>query len=350
MKAKIENLLIFGTDEHYGTKVRQKAQDSPIIIKEFPKTGCQTSIEFGKINTYISNLLKLKIKNDHSILTRLAGVSSTEADLKRKYKKEFQKYKWYITFLIESFLDVDEAKIKEEPYRYWLSNESIFNITEKTKQENKPFVDFLILYLNRFNDNLFKNQIRNIVFLTIDNEQPLVSHKLSTSVVKYGGKHASSSMFKLKQIEVKLNKFDKNIIKMLKSSIKWYIEFLKETDQLKQFIYSFLSLEILVNKLFEKYFEEIKNEIKNDIYYRGFQIGSIGDTLIPQENRATLSQKFVIVCLKIFPEATDDLLKSFVKCKSYRDQLAHGSLNLDDKLPIEECNQILRTFYNIIIK
>jgi hypothetical protein len=131
----------------------------------------------------------------------------------------------------------------------------------------------------------------------------------------------------------------------------WRVQSPRERDPWKKFLWLFVALEILTNKLFED---------RRDGVLRHLQLvdadGAVVAGTPPLEEiawapqRAPLRSRFALVASDLFPESARDDLHQFASANEARGRLAHGAVRNPDELPIASTQDLLDKYFGGAVK
>lgn len=120
-----------------------------------------------------------------------------------------------------------------------------------------------------------------------------------------------------------------------------------DTDRLKAFLSGWAALEILIGKLFKRYEQEFLSPFTkaDQSNLRERFLERIRGVM---KDKYRLTDKFIAVTAVLFPQATDDEVKSdyekFCKLKELRDSIFHGEPFSEKNLPVYEIASVLRKY------
>jgi hypothetical protein len=138
----------------------------------------------------------------------------------------------------------------------------------------------------------------------------------------------------------------------LDSARHWYLDSKKERDPWKRFLWSFLALEILVNKLSGKLYESViaRLDIKQNADAEFGNLEDVVSEMVHPWNRLTHVMKFTIVALELCPRTAEEDLVKFKRVNEARGKLAHGDLRREDDLPQAEVMELLDKYFAAAIE
>jgi hypothetical protein len=263
---------------------------------------------------------------------------------------KLSKYKYYITFVLEREIEIDESLIEGTKYLY-MSRESIREQLQKFSSHTKQFVTYLVCVVSTIIDfSKFDKLLPEGIF--IDSHRGLVTPigevEFEISEV-IGNKFIDSLDFTELQNLISLgypSYYGRS--SWLKRPISLYVAMLEESDPMKKFLWGFLSLEILTNKLSDKLYDNIVSSLQ--IKDESSDIDtSVIENLVWKKERLPLDAKFTIVALKLNPYTANDDVCLFREFKEVRDNIAHGQVMNDVKnFPIAQIQNLLKRYFKIV--
>ena len=132
--------------------------------------------------------------------------------------------------------------------------------------------------------------------------------------------------------------------------VQEHAQALRETDPWKRFLWTFLGLEILVNKLSTRLRPETLDRLRladaSDVVEHSLPLGE----LVWEASRMPLKAKFALVAAVLFPESALDDTETFGRLKNTRDDVSHGTVRNQDELPVGECETLFEKYLGGAIK
>lgn len=132
---------------------------------------------------------------------------------------------------------------------------------------------------------------------------------------------------------------------------RWHLEALGETDRVKQFLWSYLALEILAHKLSERYYGEVVQglTLHNAAAGTALTPNAVTSRLVPPKDRLTVEQRFTIAALKLFPQDAVEDVRDFTAARTARDELAHGAVRSLDAFPTQATRRLIQKYLSAAI-
>jgi hypothetical protein len=257
-------------------------------------------------------------------------------------------FNWFITIIIERTLNLSEWFVPQKKY-FWIKASKANELDRTFKEYASPYIDLIAATMSSVIDPKFLDNVtlEDRVFFFSNNLEPF-------GVPHYTG---SGSAFISRNMEsFNLQRFEKlyqsipiiqNQCRWLDTLKYWRLAALTEQDRYKQFLWSFLALEILTNKMAYILYDDVTKRLcfsENEALIPRVPCTILTEILIPRE-RLTLKGKFTVMGLGLSPETIDDDLKSFVEAKKARDLFSHGAIIDADNLPNSTVASLLQKYF-----
>jgi hypothetical protein len=129
---------------------------------------------------------------------------------------------------------------------------------------------------------------------------------------------------------------------------------LAENDVWKRFLWTFLTLEILINKSYNHFYDQIIGNIGLK-FNQHFDVDTLNKPLLELIYKKggpfdlPLRAKFSSLALGLSPTTAAEDLEGFIQIKKFRDKLAHGELISPTDLPIERSDFLVRKYLDLIL-
>lgn len=363
MKVKLQFFRVYGSkfenssSSHFITSKNQ-------IKVEFPSKEGNSFVVLGKPCKSVFEANNIKIANAISILNdspfKNNGIKRelTPEERDRDIEKELKRLNrdpkasdcnFYLTIIIEKEVNVPDENFVASKY-FWLDYQKALDLEMKFESYASCKADFIAIILSILISNSFfqKIIIDSVYFSTEGKERfgiPVFKMDWQSNQILNG--YEFDNLFKfLKDIEL----IPEELEELLDFVTHYKIAALMEKDQLKIFVFNFLALEVLINKIVVL----VSKRVIEDRNWTSF----IDSTDIHENNwknkksrERYLKTKFAIVSFALCPERALDNYNKFKKIKELRDDLSHGKIKLDKlKFPISELNMILNEYliYSIV--
>jgi hypothetical protein len=260
---------------------------------------------------------------------------------------------------VESTVELDDEQ--ESSSRYiWLDDKTARSQENMLKEKAAASLDVLAAYLVSVITRQFFTELvleDRTIFLK-NNHYPLSVPRFVTrgGTVKAYAERQYSEIADLGEFLSRVAALPAQRHDWLKPIARSYFELLGEEDQWKQFLWSFLTLEMLTSKLWENFYKKIKTNLgllslaSNDGKVEPEIQEAIPYLLTPDDpNRVPLMKKFAIVALSLTPSTAATDIAAFKRLKEVRDNLAHGVLTNEHQLPVSESRILLDRYVRLAV-
>lgn len=115
---------------------------------------------------------------------------------------------------------------------------------------------------------------------------------------------------------------------------------LRETDNLKRFLYYFLAIEIDVHRCFRK--TPVDQHVANGAVFNSRVSSSLAKLIVNRDNWTGLADRFIWCVVSAWTHLCDDDIAEFKRLKKVRDDIAHGTISLpaqSDVVAVEKLAQ-----------
>jgi len=237
-------------------------------------------------------------------------------------------YNWYVTIVLERLANVAGGSVANRRY-LWLDVGEATRLETELLAYARPYIDLLATGLTTLLDWTFFEEVtlEDRVFFSVPGHEsfglPELSVSASASVIKSGG---SLDVGRLRQLLQGVASLPQSERLWLSSANHWHLAALRERDPWKRFLWSFLAMEILTNKLAAKLYDEVIRKLRVEGKEDGaVEPALVADVLVPKK-KLSLVGNFAIVALAIFPDSAMEDVEAFRKVNTARNRLAHGDL------------------------
>lgn len=121
----------------------------------------------------------------------------------------------------------------------------------------------------------------------------------------------------------------------------------QDREPLRVFLAGFFALEILIHKAFSTYEEEVLAQLHNgrQAFFSTKFVERLRETM---SGKYRLADKFLLVSAALFPDmdaaAAEGEFVRFMMLKKQRDEISHGNEFSEDRLPVNELNDLLTKY------
>ena len=339
MEINIKHTRVFASLDHYADEVLSSPfEANPLKIEV--DSGVSIEVYFGDCPKWVKEAY-------HNTFSPFVGGKRTELDL--------GKYRSFICVSATMKRMINRESINSIN-AFWLEQGLAESIYRETRKRASALLNNAILSIGSITGykKFFANKFLSSCYFEFE-ELPIYAHSKITG----HNAHVHTGPLNLPNL-TQLNVTNrlgacidqkKQFLKSLDQSRHWFVSALGEDDEWKKFQFAFLALEVLANKV-------IKSKYKEFIYDLDISLGSskmeeaeqavVHEILCP-ENKLTLKTKFKLLTLIYRRENITSDIDFLEKCKSIRDSISHGTIDLSDKLPSSELVSYLEELFTSII-
>jgi len=361
LKVTIQSVRIFGSKHQYGPNPRSNPIGKPLTIPEYPSRGCITKLILGEFPKSISEAYSVKQAIGMAVFEKVfVTPNNTKIDSDQLIRKIINKRdkqfpvnnrNWYITVAIEKKVNIVKKFIADREY-CWVDPKKMLELEDKFYEYTQTHLSRITSYvLNMVEPKFFSDVVLEGIFFYAPNRIPF-------GWPKFSGKAEISVVNPIDSLEINslrttlslLRKVPESEHQSLDSARHWYLTAIKEKDEWKKFLWHFLTLEILTNKLSEKFYDSVLNMIELKREDKAKSLKSFISELVPDKKRLNLTSKFIIMSLGLSQGTAKEDLKNFKKVKKARNDLAHGVLRNVNKLPISLVSKLTEKYFRAAIE
>jgi hypothetical protein len=249
---------------------------------------------------------------------------------------------------------VSDTELVERQY-FWIDPREAIKIEKNFPSYAFPYIDIISTYISTIIDPTFLREsvIDNHVFFSAVGREsfgiPLFSGSADVAVTK---SIESLNLEKLQQLLQNIALLPLNQHQWLNTISHWRLAALKEKDQWKRFLWSFLTLEILTHKLSDLLYDEVisKLVLSGNSCSEQETVHIPISELIWSKERLPLRAKFAIVALGLSPDSATADVENFINVKVARDKLSHGAIKDVTELPLSIVNSLLDKYLTCAVK
>jgi hypothetical protein len=262
-------------------------------------------------------------------------------------------WNWYVTVAIEHELNIDKILILDRKF-FWLEPKKALELEDNFYELTQVHLNRITSHLlNTIDHKFFSDVVLEGIFFCSLNKIPFGIPKFSSSAEVSGVELIESLDINYLRTNLSLlRKVPESEHRSLDSARHWYLTAIKEKDVWKKFLWYFLSLEILTNKMSEKLYDSVLNmiQLRQTQKSETESFKSVISELFPNKKNINLTSKFTIMSLGLIPKTTKEDLTNFKKVKKARDNLSHGALKRADKLPISLVSKLTEKYFRAAVK
>lgn len=360
MKLSVVVARIYGTDDQYGAEPRMRPSGAPLVFDAIPDPASRAHIDFGPVPDEIAEAERGRRALGRVMLNGVFGGANADGTPDDRFEAAlrelggepaFTEFNWYATLTVTSEVEVSDDLI--EPVGFVFPRNA-FDLADEAQASARDSLDALTAIASSVSDpQVFSHLVlEDRVLLFAPGKRatgvPVLSGSAKGSVTR-----GAESLAKLERRLVLLQGIDARAATKepwLARVAHWRAQVLVETDPWKRFMWSFLALEILTNKLFDQFESEVVTRLRlaGD---RGVEKAELPlSELVWPAERAPLIARFALVAVALFSETAVEDVANFRALKKARDRLSHGSLRDEGELPVSVALELLEKYLTGSVK
>ncbi|WP_414468383.1 hypothetical protein [Methanobacterium sp. ACI-7] len=370
MKVKLQFFRVYCSKFGYASKSRFITSKDPIKIK-FKLEDNDSLIVLGKrcnsifeaSNVTLANAMRIINSSPYENNDFKKELTPKELDIAiEKELKELNKdtetldCNFYVTIIIEKEVDISEEFFVNSKY-FWLNDQKALSLDKQFRNYASDKADFIAATISIYISNwVFQKIAVNGIFFSAEGKQTF-----GVPVFQMNGEfnHILNG-YELEDLFGFLNNMNsipKCLEELLDLVMHYKVATLREKDPFKSFIFNFLALEILINKIFDL----IPKTKLNDMNLIDFILSLDVNRSLTKEKwkngkkrksyLKNLGIKFAIISYLLSPGTALNDYNAFNGFKSIRNDIAHGNVKLNYlKFPIAELDALLNQYLTLILK
>ena len=251
----------------------------------------------------------------------------------------------YVTLRHQREIEVNDEEVADWDILFLSSH---FDIDEEARSYARPCLDLVATIISTVEPRAFANLVLDDrVLLFAEGKRPsgITVSKVSAELSVIRGGQSVAELTQRLSLLAGIDPGHAANQEWLHRIAHWRVQALVENDPWKQFLWSFLALEILANKLFDVFHDSIVKRLRlvneaGQLLTDGLPLGE----LVWDVARMPLQARFALVAAELFPDSAADDVARFRTAKKARDRLSHGSLRSEDELPRAVTQELLETY------
>lgn len=359
MNVTVQVVRVYGCSDYYGSAPHTALSGSPITLPELPAKGDRMVVHLGSIpetilrayqvtRAYIRCILEGSLARNGDPPNKVdALIRAHLAEMPWLLRKTTAN--WHITALVERNVDVEESYITDNQF-IWLDLETAFRLEKESLSYAADHIDRLAVGVSL---SLGHAVIEDIVlmdrvfFLSPDREPfGLPQFHVGSATLAIQHRATGLEVVELTKALQSLMPIAERRHRELGRVLRWYLDSAQQRDRWKQFLWSFLGLEMLTHRLFSEVYEALVADIdlaSHDSAQRGSRAVALS-MIVPQRTRVPLKSRFAMVALALFPAEASSDASTFASILDARNALAHGDIVDPAQLPARKTQELLRKY------
>jgi len=356
MQARVAVVRVFGTKDQYGDERRTRPRGLPLVFDHFPEAGACVRVDMGPVPRDVVLAERMRRAIGRAGLGALfggrSGTSSGPEQINREFEKStevelFGDFNWYVTLVLERTLEVTQSAGGRADFL--LPDE--FRELERTMPAYAaPALDVVTSIIATIVDpHVFGSLLLDDrIHLFGDGKRPsgIPVFSLSASGAVWRGQAEADLLSQRIELLRAVNTSAVTTHGWLDGVAHWRVQALRESDPWKRFLWSFLALEVLTNKLFDARRDAVLGRLR---LLTDGGTAAAGNPPIEElawaPERAPLRSRFALVASELFPASAREDVGKFASAKSGRDRLAHGQIRDAAELPTAITADLLEKYF-----
>jgi hypothetical protein len=361
--AKIINFRVYTTKWYcFEPSEANKIQKSnPLVLNNFPETGCTLTCHFGKIPESIINLkysidaYGLKKKKEIFSQSKSKEFRLEEFIAELKSDPDYlPRYAWATSIVIEMIINPHELGMIDENGNIVTSE--AFRFFRESYEKiiySEVFDKILLVFVTEMDPILFDELLISEMALLID-DKIIVAFPKTMETQAEGYQYCNGKAFNKERLLSLMQKVHTSDNNWLSNIAHWRISMLIEKDPWKKFYLGFICLEMLTHRAFKKIITQNKFDVmmKTGQHFDKSVKMPFAD-FIPKENecrKLPLLMKFSLVAGVLNPKKYETDVTDFKICKDFRDKMSHEGIYEKDIPPLEKLDNILNYYLRVALE
>lgn len=357
MKITVQAVRVYGSKSRYGPAPRLCPTDGPIALERYPQAGERCLVLLGAPPESMLRANQVRRAIGRAGLQRLFGrAPDREAEPEVLIEKALEEdaggpaasdYNWYVTIVLERVTNVADGSVANRNY-LWLDVREATRLQTELLAYARPYIDLLATGLTTLIDWTFFEEVvlDDRVFFSAPSRESfgLPAFSVSAAAIVVRNTWESLGVERLQQVLQDVANLPAPRRQWLETARHWHLTAIREKDPWKQFLWSFLALEILTHKLADALYDDVAARLRLEGNAHGaLKTAAIPEVVVPKKQLA-LAGRFAIVALGLFADSATKDLGDFHKVKSARDSVSHGDVREEGQLPISTVRALVQKY------
>ena len=350
MDFKVAVVRVFGSRSHYGTEPRESATGSPTSLKDFPHPPWQTTVTLGPPVDWVLEAQRMSLVMVRTTLDgrfgRANGGSEPRAiDVElddSAIGPHAEEWNWWVTIACERDRSVPDDEWTQRPF-LWLEWAKAKKIAAHAQAEAGHGIDHVAAIIASGATNaMHSGPVLDRVIFRARSRRPFILPTIG--VVGATLSVGSPTAFDARPLGP-LFQNARVSHNRLRSAAYWWARASEEADEQKRFLFGFLVLEILANKL-----APIADAAVSPVLTAadGVVVDAPDGVVLPVK-RVPLAVKFQLMAAYLGRNDEAEDTAGFMRLKKARDAFAHGEALLTKELPHREAARLMNKYMTLAI-
>lgn len=348
---------VYGSTHVYGEE-RTDPIGKPLVAPDFPAAGDQGLVWLGAVPSWLPEarwrreaIRPARLRTAFGFADGKSMNELIQEQLDTLQRPSFEDRAWYVTVAVEREVGLRQPQSGGPEQHEWLEIEDADKLADEFRAEFAAPLNVLAATVeSRLGiPGLFEQVVlEDELYFFAPDRPPLSIPQLNFQArpisIKMSG--TAATLADLEQRVAELGAEWPNAMQ-LSRPLHWYLAAMRSRDPWNRFLWAFLALEILTNKLAPRYrtrvLETFSFESGDDAEgVAGTALGS----LVPQQERLSLAGKFAILALGLSPSTAKSDMTVFASVTKARHELAHGQITDPAELPDSGALDLARRYLN----
>lgn len=356
MDVSVSAVRVYGSQDQYGEQPRTGIPDEPLVLADFPVPGHVTAVYLGEIPQWLVEAYR--VRKAGGILTLLKAFGGEHRDeetdevLQRLVASEetrlhCEDWNWYVTLELKKKTCVEDCALAGSKY-FWMHPRESLELQEESERSARVHFNRVARSLSFvIGPAFFANVVVEGAFFSAPGRRAFAwPHFRAAGTAQITRPAGALDVERIGLALRDLRELSAEAASCPDTATRWYLAALQETDAWKQFVWCFLALEVLTNKLSARFRTAIlgRLDLRSAQGDEPMGLGAEVSTLVPHAERLTLTERFTIMALSLSPDSAGEDLATFKKAKRARDELLHGGWPDPVALPLPAVQQLLAKY------
>lgn len=355
MLITVQVARVYASNSVYGSEVRADPANAPIVIEDYPHGWARSRLLLGTppMSLIEARRTRQALGIVEMELLRGQHLSLAEA-LQQATYPQIEQFASFTTFIVEREAEVpDSAIVDAGPM--WLVREVARELEDRYSAEASPHIDRLVAYLATVIDlPLFEEVIyADNVFFTASDRDVFAGLPRSSARARLIDHRPleTLNLSLLRNLPQDIPTLSEEKLELLDAVKHWLAAALHEQDQWKGFLWSFLVLEVLSNKLFGKVYPSVEWQADQGAVPQPVA-NAIQESKDAKARKSdtNLRSKFTIVAYYLSPADCDDDIEAFAGAVIARNDLSHGRSRDASTLPRTAVRALITKYLTKVIQ
>jgi hypothetical protein len=357
MKVVASVARVYGSQDFFGTEPRMRITGTPIELRDFPLVGDVARVHLGPPPNEVLEACRRSRAIAIAGMEGFFGIAPPGDPAERTREllnqPDFEptgvEANFYVSIVVERPIEVDDAHIKDNEF-VWLDPPELLRLERQVEAEMPPVLDrFSICVASVLGWGFLAFMVvRDYLVVGAEGRKAFGAPQptLGGAAVQLQRPIEALDVMRLRELLTAATR--RPTPDWLTDVARWVHAAAIEPDHVKRFLWSFLALEVLCNRLGEGLYAATVDRLRVDT---ATLPRAARDVLVrPWKELQSLRARFLVLSLALSPATLDDDLSEFQTAKKSRDDLAHGRYIEGEPLPTHRVEALLNRFVQLGVR